>query len=253
MKYNAQFFRNGLPDWKRKKDPIVVKLIFRPLSFYTSAFCGNRGLTANKVTLISIVVGLLADFSAFLSFQNRYWSVVAAALLAFWLLLDCTDGNLARSVKREPFGDFLDGLGGYVIMAFLVCGFSVGIYFNGGLVFMPGDVWIIVLGAIATECDLLMRLAHQKFLNNKHEMETDGMIEKTESQNHGDVMSFKTRVNMELGLGGIMVPVIFLFSILGWLDLVVVYMFLYNAAGSLVSISLYIKKAMNQKSLIDEK
>lgn len=85
MRYTAQYFRDGLPEWKRRKDPVMVKLVMRPLSFYVSAFCANRG-----------------------------------------------DGNLARSVKPQPFGGFVDSESSYILVALLGSCLGISAYNGGG-------------------------------------------------------------------------------------------------------------------------
>ena len=109
MKYNSKFFKDNMPLWKRKKDPLFVKLIYRPLSFGVAALFANLGIKANVVTVLSLFPAALCG--VLLSINNYIVNIVGALLLSVWLLLDCADGNLARSVERQPYGDFLDALG----------------------------------------------------------------------------------------------------------------------------------------------
>lgn len=37
MKYTAKYFKDNMPEWKRKKDAFVVQKFYRPLSFYGSS------------------------------------------------------------------------------------------------------------------------------------------------------------------------------------------------------------------------
>lgn len=103
MRYTAKYFRDRLPDWKRKKDPILSRVFYRPLSFFCSAFFSYIGWTANMVSYFSAVVAIIACACFVLGAP-----IVGAVLINLWLLLDCTDGNIARSVKKERYGDFAD-------------------------------------------------------------------------------------------------------------------------------------------------
>lgn len=47
MKYNAKFFRDGMPDWKKKKDSIFACLIYRPISFW--GICGKKSGTGKDL------------------------------------------------------------------------------------------------------------------------------------------------------------------------------------------------------------
>ena len=125
MKYTVHFFRDNLPSWKRRKDSLPIKIFYRPISFYTASFCANHGISANTVSVFSTFVGILAC-SMFL-FGRWEFNIIGALLISFWGLLYCTDGNLARCVKAQPFGEFVDAESSYTFVAFLgVCiGMSV--------------------------------------------------------------------------------------------------------------------------------
>ena len=49
MKYSYTFFKNGLPEWKRTKDPILVKIFYRPVSFYLASLAANLHISANTI------------------------------------------------------------------------------------------------------------------------------------------------------------------------------------------------------------
>lgn len=38
MKYSPKFFHDTMPEWKRKKDPLVARVFHRPISFLFSSF-----------------------------------------------------------------------------------------------------------------------------------------------------------------------------------------------------------------------
>ena len=249
QKYNAKFFRENLPEWKRKKDPILVRYFYRPLSFSCAAFFANIGLTANDVTIISIFIGLIADALLFIAETNRALGVLASILISVWLLLDCTDGNMARCIKKQPYGEFLDALGSYILVAFLGVGLGVYIFFNGGIFLKSGNVSAILVGLGSSVFDLLMRLTHQKFvvtelIFNKEKNKDDFDESKTKSF----FSTIKDKIKLEFGIGGILTPIIFICAITNTLDLIALYLLLYNGLSCITIIILYILKVMKLRN-----
>ena len=130
MQYTAQFFRDNLPAWKRRKDPIMVKIFCRPVSFYISSFCANHGISANSVSIFSTFIGILAC-SMFL-FGRWEFNIIGALLIFLWHILDCVDGNLARCVKAQPFGEFVDAESSYTLVAFLGVSLGMSVFLQKG-------------------------------------------------------------------------------------------------------------------------
>jgi len=65
------------------------------------------GLKPNHITLISFVLYVLASLFTFISFPNHLY--LTAILLPIAYILDCLDGQLARTKKlSSPIGDYLD-------------------------------------------------------------------------------------------------------------------------------------------------
>lgn len=250
-KYTAKYFSDNLPDWKRKKDPILVRLFYRPLSFYCSAFFANGGFSANDVTVISIVITFLADGLIAASCINHALGIIGTILVSVWLLLDCTDGNMARSIKKQPYGEFLDALGSYVLVAFFGLVTGICVFARGGVILQRQDFLPLIIGALSSITDLLMRVTHQKFIvtgmnynyakSNSKFTESDNLLAKV-----------KERAQLELGIGGILPPIIVLCMFFDAMDLILIYVFLYNGLSCLAIVTLYIVKAMKyRKETID--
>lgn len=108
MKYTMKYFKEDMPEWKRKKDPPLSRIFYRPAGFLLAAAFSNAGVSANTVSYISLVEGVLAC-GLFLP-DHYVCRVAGAALVNLWLVLDCTDGCIARSVRAQPFGEFADGI-----------------------------------------------------------------------------------------------------------------------------------------------
>ena len=68
-------------------------------------------------------------------------NIIGAILVNVWLLMDCTDGNIARSVKKEAFGPFADSMSSYLLVGLLCTCIGFAAYFEGGLLFDKNNVW----------------------------------------------------------------------------------------------------------------
>lgn len=244
MRYTAKFFKEGMPEWKRKKDPILSRLFYRRVAFGVAAFAANIGIFANTVSYFSAIVGVAACL-CFLP-TNHVAHILGAVLINFWLILDCTDGNLARSVKAQPFGEFADGISSYILVGLMSTMMGVAVYFEGGILVPTGCPWIILIGAIASSSDSLMRLIYQKYKNTEREMADKGIvkIENDVRMDHSQVGNFRVRVEAELGIGGLLPIAILLATIFKALDIIVVYCFLYYGASCLLASLLYVRRAM---------
>lgn len=248
MKYTAKYFKNGMPEWKRKKDPILSRIFYRRVAFYTAAIAANVGISANAVSYFSTIVGVVACL-CFLP-VSHVTHIIGAILINFWLILDCTDGNLARSVKSQPFGEFADGISSYILVGLMCSMMGVAAYFEGGLFVPEGSPWIILIGALASSSDSLMRLVYQKYKNTERDMADRGIIEIENDvrTDHSQVGSFRVRVEAELGIGGLLPIAILFASIFRALDLIVLYCFLYYGVSCMVATLMYIRKAIKAQS-----
>ena len=138
-KVNAKTFKNSFPEWKRKKDSFLVRHFFRPISFYTAAILSNIGLSANQVSLISLPVGIISASLFIIPIKGCH---VAGAIVAWlWMLLDCTDGNIARTIRKEKYGEFIDALSSYIFIPLLFVGIGVAACFEENRVFQWSGSW----------------------------------------------------------------------------------------------------------------
>lgn len=244
MKYSPKFFYQGLPSWKRKKDPVLSKIFYRPFSFVCASFCANMGISANTVSYASVLVALIG--SALFLCQSYAMHVAGAVLFNVWLLMDCTDGNLARCVKKQPFGEFADSMSSYVLVGLMGAPMGIAAYYDGGVLVGAGCSWLILLGALASSSDSLMRLIYQKYKNIERKMADMGVVEVGYDQrnDNSQVGSFQVRVENELGIGGILPFAILMAAIFKALDVVIIYCFLYYGASFLLSVIMLSRKAI---------
>ena len=245
MNYTAKYFKDNLPEWKRRKDPVLSRIFYRPLSFYGAAFCANHRISANTVSYFSALLAIIASLM-FLIDSNEV-NVCAAILINVWLFLDCVDGNLARSVKKQPFGAFADSISSYILVGVMCTTMGVVVFRNGGYLVQEGNIWIVIAGAMASSSDTLMRLIYQKYKATARELVDDEIIKKEDDKRTDDnqVDSLPVRIEAELGVGGILPLAILLGTCFKFLDLIVIYCLLYYGGACVVMSSSYVRKAMN--------
>jgi phosphatidylglycerophosphate synthase len=138
------FERNSGEHW-------AGKLYMRRLSPYATRVLLRLGLTPNAVTWLMILVGLLA--AGLLTLPGVLPAIGAVLLIQTQLLLDCSDGEMARWLdRRSPVGVYLDRLGHYLTETALPI--ALGIRADGGWDSIGG--WT-TLGLVAAVLQLLVR------------------------------------------------------------------------------------------------
>lgn len=105
------------------------RLYVRRLSPYLTRVLLRLGVTPNGATWLMILVGLLA--AALLTLPGLLPALGAVLLIQLQILLDCSDGELARWLDRKsPLGIYLDRIGHWLTEAALPIG--LGIRADGG-------------------------------------------------------------------------------------------------------------------------
>lgn len=96
-------------------------LYMRRLSIYVTYALARTPISPNQVTGLMIVTGVLAG--AVLALPGLLAALAAALLVQVYLLLDCSDGELARwQGKTSLTGVYLDRVGAYFAEAALLAG-----------------------------------------------------------------------------------------------------------------------------------
>jgi len=116
------FERNSGEHW-------AGRLYMRRVSPYLTRVLLRTPITPNGVTWLFVASGLLA--AALLTVPGLAPAIGAVVLIQLQLLLDCSDGELARWLGRSsPVGVYLDRLGHYLTEAALPI--ALGVRADGG-------------------------------------------------------------------------------------------------------------------------
>ena len=196
-------FKAFLSEAKRASDPICCKYIYRPLSFPTGWFFYKVGMSANSVSILSIIFALISSLIIILGTNDDI--LFASFLMLLIALLDCIDGNVARARgETGPSGDFIDALSGYTVYVLLPVALGLHLNLHSPYESLPG-LWILV-GAITSIANLFIRLLHQKFINSFRDKAPQIGLKKKNS--------LFSRFSSEMGLVGWMMPAFFIASLI---------------------------------------
>ena len=133
-----------------KKSGLWGYYVNRRISFYVAWLFIRLGIPANKVSLLSIIF-LLAGCT-FLAFGEYKAILLGAILLNIYLLLDYTDGNIARYTNKvgSPLGAFLENFSGFIDKSLIYISAGIGAFLNPGYLPVGTFGWIFVLLGVLT-------------------------------------------------------------------------------------------------------
>ena len=248
MKYTAKYFKDATPAWKRKRDSTLTRFLYRPLSFWCASVAANMGISANAVSYFSLVVAVLG--CGLFLFRSSTAHIIGSVLMIIWVILDCIDGNIARCVEKKPFGEFADSLSSYILVGLMGTTMGVAAYFRGGILIETGNPWIILIGALASSSDTMMRLVYQKYKNTERKLADQGIVKIEEDfRTEGNQpFNIKTVIDREFGLG-IIPELALLGSIFCFLDIVVIYCFCFYGSAFVANLFMYVRKAIKQSKM----
>ena len=106
---------------RRSGEHWAGRLYMRRISLYATRFFLVLGLSPNQLTGLMILAGVAAGFA--LLIPGLTGAILAAVLVQVYLLLDCSDGEVARFTGRTSVtGVYLDRVGHYLSEAALLVG-----------------------------------------------------------------------------------------------------------------------------------
>ncbi len=126
---------------RRNEEHWAGRLYMRRVSpLFTWMFI-RIGFTPNQLTYLMILCGVLGGAAVAVTARGTaglIWAIVGALLIQAYLLLDCSDGEVARIRNRTSVtGVYLDRIGHYVSEVCLLAGLGVraqGAFHNGGYI-----------------------------------------------------------------------------------------------------------------------
>lgn len=240
MKYTFKNILESLPVKKNSNSSWWVKLWVRRVSFLFTYLFINLGFSPNGVSVVSIFVALIS-FICF-AIPSTWTLVIAIICINLWLILDCVDGNIARCRKQKTiYGEFVDDIGGYFVVAFVYLAIAIRAFYTGGLL-INDSVIIIIIGAVSCICDILARLINKDYtlfsLKRSDYVATDYTNESKKS-----ISYIRRRVGKELGISGAFMPLTIICGIFGLYDIMTLFYFAFNAFALLSTTVIYIYKA----------
>lgn len=238
MWHSPQFFSTTLPPEKRKKDSLLAQIVIRPLSFVGASICSVFDFSANGVSFFSWIVALATII--LLCVNNSQCNQVAIYLPLFWNLCDCIDGNLARGIKKQKMGEFVDSMSSYFLTPGLILGASVMSFNNGGVICSKNQELLLFIGGVAACCDTMGRLLFQKFQNvSQNEEANNNNEQKTNKKSFFQILRrIENRTEAEFGISGAELILIIFAYYFHFFDL---FLFIYGgfAVLSLLSVFFY--------------
>lgn len=241
MKYSYKYIVDSLPVKKNSNSSWWVKLWVRKASFPFTFLFINLGFSPNAVSVLSIAFVLAACVGYVISTPATI--ITAVVLINVWLILDCVDGNIARCRKQKTiYGEFVDDIGGYYVVAFIYLAIAFCVYNIGGLLVGDGNKWILAAGGVASICDILARLINKDYVNfskNRSDYVQDDY--RTESKK--SLSYVRRRVGKELGISGMFMPLTIVCAIWHCYDLLVLFYLLFNGFALLSTTIIYIYRA----------
>ena len=120
----------------------VDTALYGPLSMVFAHFCIRTGISANAVTVLSLVLGVCG--SVFFYPKNLALNLVGIIIEYFSVVLDSTDGEVARLTHTgSQLGRFLDGL--VDSLNFLAVYIALGFRMTTELIPFTGRKWGMII------------------------------------------------------------------------------------------------------------
>ena len=100
-------------------------LFYRPIAFILVKLVYNTRITPDDLTLAAIITGISSGIV--LAFGSSSTATAGGLLLFLFVVLDCSDGQLARlKGSGTKIGRLLDGIADYTVTAAVYIGIAVG-------------------------------------------------------------------------------------------------------------------------------
>jgi phosphatidylglycerophosphate synthase len=109
----------------KEVEETIDLIVYRPLAFLLVKLIYNTRITPDHLTFAAIIMGLIGAF--FYAFGSQLTSNIGALFYILFIILDCSDGQLARLKKSgTSLGRLLDGISDYIVVTAIYVGIAIG-------------------------------------------------------------------------------------------------------------------------------
>lgn len=233
---------------KRKRSSLWARCFSRPLSFPITWVFINIGLSANQVSILSMLEALVA--CAMIMLGGTY-TLIGVGLFVFWHVLDCVDGNIARVKKQSSYaGAFLDAASGYIAPAFVFL--SVGTAAFHTTTFSDYNYWFIIMGGISSASDVLARMIYQRYLVTEFRVGLIGKSGDIDQVRSSGIAHIADLIMKNMSYSCLYMPLLILSAIFNRFDLLTILYFLYTVLVLIATFVMFIRKAFTLDKRIVE-
>jgi len=205
--------------------------IVRPLSFYLALIFLRINVTANQVTFLSLVLGLISCIFFTIGGNNN--CAIALVVLFFAILFDFADGIMARFNKQATYyGSFLDGVSDAIIHSLIPLSVGIGFYNKKihGEILVLEPVYFLILGSylsliiIFRECIRWRYYAQLYDMDNNYTQNSDLSIESQPQKKAPGILNFfKKMSNVLSSVENNIYPLILLFLLTDYSELYIIF------------------------------
>jgi len=205
QKKEQLYDRKGKENKSKPVQEYFYDRFLRLVSIYITKLFLYTKITANQVSVLSMLVGIIAG--VFFSFREPIYWIYAFLLIQLFHFLDAVDGEIARYRKEaSPIGKYFDLMAHGVVIASIFIGITFGVYKS------INNIFVFFLGLIVLSSFLVSSLSDmiKNFLIYEYVVHyNDKNVLKRIKTKRIKVNSFRYTVKRMLGFDGI--PFIILF------------------------------------------
>jgi phosphatidylglycerophosphate synthase len=227
---------------KANKETIWEHYFARQIAFLITPIFLKAKISANQVSILAIITGIIA---AILIILGNFWMILLGAILMqIWLILDKTDGVIARYRKMESlFGKFLEEFSGSLIAALFFS--SIGVAASKFPGFLPFSLQLppylfIILGILTSFFVIFRHLIFRHFeatCFKDKELKTESLF------NSGALATFYKMAIKFLGIYSLAQPLFIFAIIFNFLGLYTLVYFIIQGLAMLANVSFLVYRA----------
>ncbi len=148
------------------EEPVDL-LVHRPLGYLVARAAYPTPITADALTILSMLIGVSAGALFYLSvITGTDYAAVACALFTLSAIVDCSDGQLARMRKSSSrHGRMLDGAVDGVVQIAVLPAMVVHMIWRRGGIHAPGSWWWLAGTIVAIVTGLRHTTLYDTFKN----------------------------------------------------------------------------------------